>query len=64
MKTGCYTALITPFNGEMVDVGGIEKLVSFQIQSGITGVLAVGTTAQTPIWRSRQGRFRSPAAHG
>jgi 4-hydroxy-tetrahydrodipicolinate synthase len=48
MKTGCYTALITPFNGEMVDVGGIEKLVSFQIQSGITGVLAVGTTGESP----------------
>ena len=48
MKTGCYTALITPFNGEMVDVAGIEKLVSYQIQSGITGVLAVGTTGESP----------------
>jgi 4-hydroxy-tetrahydrodipicolinate synthase len=48
MKTGCYTALITPFNGEMVDVEGVEKLVSFQIQSGITGVLAVGTTGESP----------------
>jgi len=48
MKTGCYTALITPFNGEIVDVEGIEKLVSFQIQSGITGVLAVGTTGESP----------------
>ncbi len=48
MKTGCYTALITPFNGEMVDVEGIEKLVSFQIQSGITGVLAAGTTGESP----------------
>jgi 4-hydroxy-tetrahydrodipicolinate synthase len=48
MKTGCYTALITPFNGEMVDVEGIEKLVSFQIQSGVTGVLAVGTTGESP----------------
>ena len=48
MKTGCYTAMITPFNGEMVDVEGIEKLVSFQIQSGITGILAVGTTGESP----------------
>ena len=48
MKTGCYTALITPFNGEMVDVAGIEKLVGYQIQSGITGVLAVGTTGESP----------------
>jgi len=48
MKTGCFTAMITPFNGEMVDIDGIEKLVSFQIQSGITGVLAVGTTGESP----------------
>ena len=48
MKSGCYTAMITPFNGEMVDVEGIEKLVGFQIQNGITGVLAVGTTGESP----------------
>lgn len=48
MKTGCYTALITPFNGESVDVEGIEKLVAYQIQSGITGILAVGTTGESP----------------
>lgn len=48
MKTGSYTALITPFNGEKVDVEGIEKLVDFQIAGGITGVLAVGTTGESP----------------
>ena len=48
MKTGCYTAIITPFNGEVVDVESIEKLVGYQIQSGITGVLAVGTTGESP----------------
>ncbi|MBI5593145.1 MAG: 4-hydroxy-tetrahydrodipicolinate synthase [Deltaproteobacteria bacterium] len=48
MKSGCYTAMITPFNGEMVDIEGIEKLVDFQIQNGITGVLAVGTTGESP----------------
>jgi 4-hydroxy-tetrahydrodipicolinate synthase len=48
MKTGCYTALITPLNGERVDIEGIQKLVSYQIHSGITGVLAVGTTGESP----------------
>ena len=48
MKTGSYTALITPFKGETVDTEGIEKLVSFQISGGITGVLAVGTTGESP----------------
>lgn len=49
MKTGCCTALITPFNGEIVDVEGIEKLISYQIKSGITGILAAGTTGESPV---------------
>lgn len=48
MITGCYTALITPFKNEAVDTEGIEKLVDFQVQNGITGVLAVGTTGESP----------------
>ena len=48
MKIGCYTAMITPFSGEMVDVEGIEKLISFQIQSGASGILAAGTTGESP----------------
>jgi 4-hydroxy-tetrahydrodipicolinate synthase len=49
MKPGCYTAIITPFAGEAVDWKGLDRLVEFQIQSGITGVLAVGTTGESPI---------------
>ncbi len=49
MKTGCCTALITPFNGETVDVEGIERLISYQIKSGITGILAAGTTGESPV---------------
>ena len=48
MKTGCYTALATPFSGESVDTTGLEQLVEFQIQNGITGILAVGTTGESP----------------
>jgi 4-hydroxy-tetrahydrodipicolinate synthase len=48
MKTGCCTALITPFNGETVDVEGVERLIDFQLQNGITGILAVGTTGESP----------------
>jgi len=48
MKAGCYTALVTPFAGEAVDADGLEKLIEFQIQSGITGILAVGTTGESP----------------
>ncbi|THB73034.1 MAG: 4-hydroxy-tetrahydrodipicolinate synthase [Desulfobacteraceae bacterium] len=49
MKAGCYTALITPFDssGELDDKG-FEKLIDFQTHNGITGVLATGTTGESP----------------
>jgi 4-hydroxy-tetrahydrodipicolinate synthase len=48
MLTGCFTALVTPFSGDAVDYEGLEKLAQFQIQNGITGILAVGTTGESP----------------
>lgn len=48
MKSGCYTALATPFEGDGVDYQGLEQLVDFQISNGITGILAVGTTGESP----------------
>jgi 4-hydroxy-tetrahydrodipicolinate synthase len=48
MFSGCYTALITPFRGQEVDLEGLEKLVEFQIASGLSGILAVGTTGESP----------------
>jgi 4-hydroxy-tetrahydrodipicolinate synthase len=53
MKAGCYTALITPFRGQAVDREGLERLAEFQIANGITGILAVGTTGESPVldWR-------------
>ena len=49
MKAGCYTAIITPFTDNAVDYEGLEKLADFQIQNGITGILAVGTTGESPV---------------
>jgi len=50
MKKGCYTALVTPFanDAKTIDHQGLEQLVAFQIQNGITGILAVGTTGESP----------------
>jgi len=46
---GCYTALITPFRADReVDYEGLAKLVDFQYQEGITGLLACGTTGESP----------------
>ncbi|ACN17298.1 DapA [Desulforapulum autotrophicum HRM2] len=49
MKTGCYTALITPFtNKGELDGEGLDRLIKFQIQNNITGILAAGTTGESP----------------
>jgi len=48
MTPGCYTALATPFAGTDVDINGLERLIEFQIANGITGILAVGTTGESP----------------
>lgn len=50
MDAGCYTAIITPFTSPptAVDYAGLERLVDFQITNGITGVLAAGTTGESP----------------
>ncbi len=55
MKSGCYTAITTPFqhNGTDVDYDGLAQLVAYQIASGISGILAAGTTGESPTlaWR-------------
>jgi 4-hydroxy-tetrahydrodipicolinate synthase len=48
MITGCYTAIITPFKDGTVDYDGLAKLVDFQIENGISGIVAVGTTGESP----------------
>lgn len=53
MNAGCYTAIVTPFDGDTVDEEGLVRLADFQIQNGVTGILAVGTTGESPTlaWR-------------
>ncbi|MBA2271191.1 MAG: 4-hydroxy-tetrahydrodipicolinate synthase [Chthoniobacterales bacterium] len=48
MFRGTYTALVTPFRDGEIDVAALEKLVEAQIAAGITGVVAVGTTGESP----------------
>jgi 4-hydroxy-tetrahydrodipicolinate synthase len=49
MNSGCYTAIATPFKENTVDYKNLEKLVEFQIQNGIAGIIAVGTTGESPV---------------
>jgi 4-hydroxy-tetrahydrodipicolinate synthase len=48
MFGGCYTANITPMTKEGVDYDGLAQLVEFQVTSGVSGILAVGTTGESP----------------
>ncbi len=50
MKPGCFTAIATPFLDDgSVDYDGLARLAEFQIQNGITGIVAVGTTGESPV---------------
>lgn len=44
---GCLTALVTPFKGDKVDFDGIAQLVDWQIEQGVDGIVAVGTTGES-----------------
>src|SRR3989339_135347 len=47
--SGCYTALVTPMTKlREVDYEGLQNLVEFQVREGINGLLAVGTTGESP----------------
>jgi 4-hydroxy-tetrahydrodipicolinate synthase len=48
MFRGTFTALVTPFRSGAIDVSAYEKLIEAQIAAGITGIVAVGTTGESP----------------
>jgi 4-hydroxy-tetrahydrodipicolinate synthase len=48
MFRGTFTALVTPFRNGDVDLAALEKLINAQIAAGITGVVAIGTTGESP----------------
>jgi 4-hydroxy-tetrahydrodipicolinate synthase len=48
MFRGTFTALVTPFRDGVIDTSAFEKLIETQIAAGITGIVAVGTTGESP----------------
>src|SRR6266513_1796449 len=48
MVRGTFTALVTPFHNGGIDASAFEKLIEAQIGAGITGIVAVGTTGESP----------------
>ncbi len=48
MFAGTFTALVTPFQNDQIDEAAFERLIEAQIAAGITGIVPVGTTGESP----------------
>ena len=48
MYSGTFTALVTPFRGDEIDIESLAQLIETQISDGITGIVPVGTTGESP----------------
>jgi 4-hydroxy-tetrahydrodipicolinate synthase len=46
MFKGTYTAIVTPFKNGQIDENAFRKLIDFQIENGIDGIVPVGTTGE------------------
>src|SRR5207248_4090126 len=48
MFRGPFSALVTPFRQGALDYTALERLIESQIAAGIDGIVAVGTTGESP----------------
>lgn len=48
MFHGTHTALVTPFRNDRVDEAAFIALIEAQVAAGITGIVPVGTTGESP----------------
>lgn len=46
--SGTYTALLTPFRNGDIDVPAFKSLIDRQVAAGVTGIVPVGTTGESP----------------
>jgi 4-hydroxy-tetrahydrodipicolinate synthase len=44
---GIYTALVTPFAGYEVDEEALKRLVAFQLEGGVDGIVSCGSTGES-----------------
>lgn len=44
--TGAFTAIITPFKNGAIDEEALRKLIDWQIESGVDGIVPCGTTGE------------------
>lgn len=48
MFSGVITAIVTPFLNGQLDEARLQKQIAFQIAAGVTGLVPVGTTGESP----------------
>jgi 4-hydroxy-tetrahydrodipicolinate synthase len=48
MFRGTFTAIVTPFRDGEIDVPALEALIEGQIADAVSGIIAVGTTGESP----------------
>ena len=48
MFAGTFTALVTPFKKNKIDRTAFRKLVDFNFDNGVTGIVPCGTTGESP----------------
>ena len=61
---GAYTALVTPFSSDgSLDLASYERLVRFQLDQGIDGLVPCGTTGESPTleWDEHDALVESAA---
>lgn len=52
--SGAFTALISPFKNNALDVAVLEALVDWQVREGIHGLVPCGTTGESPTLSSAE----------
>ena len=56
MFAGTFTALVTPFKNDQVDEAAFAQLIEAQIAGGVTGIVPVGTTGESPTLSHEEHR--------
>ncbi len=56
MFAGTFTALITPFKNQQFDESTFERQIKAQTDAGITGIVPVGTTGESPTLSHEEHR--------
>lgn len=56
MFRGAASAVITPFKGNEIDYDSFDKFLKFQLDSGINGLIVLGTTGEAPTVTSEERR--------